>query len=291
MERAKNLTAVPASDARVTIVGDDAYRVDALVRRDLAEALILRELDDGERVAAVERWITLGRVVAERSAAVAEADYLAREVDRLVHGVETSLGGEIQRRFDPAGERSLTRPIVESTVQVRTVLSQMHKQLEELVKRSFDPNDTRSGVAKMMALVKEADQTIARRFDPDRKDSVVARLEKAVKGSLDELRKGMMAPDGPFAALQTDLQAVKVELARREAADGAREEVLSISSGKGRVFEDDLEVVLEELARPLGDAVERTGDRACVGRSKRGDFVVTLASGLAAHGPTQRPRR
>lgn len=280
MERAKNLKAVPATDARVTMLGEDAYRVDGLVRRELAEVVVLRELEDGERVAVVERWVTLGRVVDERSAAVADTDYLAREVDRLVHGVESSLGGEIRRRFDPNAEHSLTRPIVDSGAQVRVVLTQVQKQLEDLVKRSFDPNDTRSGVAKMMALVKEADQSIARRFDPERKDSVVAKLEGAVNDRLGELRKGMLAADGPFAALQSELQAIRVELARRDAADVARHEELAVSSRKGRVFEDELEPVLENLARAHGDTVERTGDRACVGRSKRGDFVITLAAGL-----------
>jgi hypothetical protein len=264
----------------VQLIGTDAYRLDQFVRSNRDEAEHLRALPDGERAREVHRWIDLGRLVDRRTEAVAEADYISKEVDRLVTNVRSSFETEIRKRFDPDADKSLTRPIVEQAVQVKSVVAEAHRQMQELLKTNFDPNDARSAVAKIAASIQAADKQIANRFDPERRDSVIGRIDERVGGQLATLTKWMSGPEGPFQRLQKDIESLKLEIAKREAVKAAKGEVLAISTRKGIDFEDELEEHLERLAQVHGDAVERTGDKPGAGGSKRGDFVLDLADGL-----------
>jgi hypothetical protein len=76
--------------------------------------------------------------------------------------------------------------------------------------------------------------------------------------------------DAGFKALHEKLVAL-------EAAQAARAGERAKSAAKGGDFEDLLEDLLGEIARGANDLLERTGtDAGDAGRSKKGDFVLTL---------------
>lgn len=263
----------------VVILDPGTYRVDGLVRSSNEEVAVLGDLAEEHRPEQVERWIELGVLVEKRVSAVADGDYLGREVDRLVESVRGSIDGEIRRRFDPAADQSLTKPIVEQTTQVKTVLGELQHHLDEMMKRNFDPNDARSVVARMTALVALADKQIAHRFDPARKDSVVGSIDQTVTTRLGSLEKWMAASDGPFATMKGEIERLRVEIAKQQAVASTQRDMFARSSQKGTAFEDDLEPILSELARAHGDTVERTSKVAGPGGRKCGDFVITLRGG------------
>ena len=72
-------------------------------------------------------------------------------------------------------------------------------------------------------------------------------------------------------------RALQEKLAVIEAAQSARAGERARSAAKGADFEDLLEAQLGEIARGGNDLLERTGtDAGDAGRSKKGDFVLTL---------------
>jgi hypothetical protein len=81
--------------------------------------------------------------------------------------------------------------------------------------------------------------------------------------------------DAGFKALHEKLVAL-------EAAQAARAGERAKSAAKGGDFEDLLEELLGEIARGGNDLLERTGtDAGDAGRSKKGDFVLTIDPDLA----------
>jgi hypothetical protein len=77
-------------------------------------------------------------------------------------------------------------------------------------------------------------------------------------------------------------EALQAKLAALEAAQSARAGERARSAAKGGDFEDLLEAMLGDVARGTNDLLERTGtDAGDAGRSKKGDFVLTIDPDLA----------
>jgi DNA-binding transcriptional ArsR family regulator len=129
-------------------------------------------------------------------------------------------------------------------------------------------------------------------FDPTRRDSAVGRIS----GMLDNYFDGdasklatlldptrMGSPLHQFRLeVAAGFQALQEKLVAIEAAQNARAGERARSAAKGADFEDLLEELLGEIARGGNDLLERTGsDAGDAGRSKKGDFVLTLDPDLA----------
>jgi hypothetical protein len=124
-------------------------------------------------------------------------------------------------------------------------------------------------------------------FDPRRQDSAIGRIASMLgtyfDGDasrlallLDPTRLG-----SPLHQFRTEVadgfRALQEKLVAIEAAQQARAGERARSAAKGGDFEATLEQLLGEIARGQGDLVERCGnDAGDAGRSKKGDFVVTL---------------
>jgi hypothetical protein len=129
-------------------------------------------------------------------------------------------------------------------------------------------------------------------FDPSRRDSAIGRisgmLETYFDGDasrlarlLDPTRLG--SPMHQFRAEVTDgFRALQEKLVAIEAAQAARAGERARSAAKGGDFEAVLETLLGEIARGANDVLERCGtDAGDAGRSKKGDFVLTLDPDVA----------
>jgi len=129
--------------------------------------------------------------------------------------------------------------------------------------------------------------TVEELFDPSRRDSAIGRisgmLERYFEGDgsklatlLDPTRLG--SPLHQFRLEVADgFKALHEKLVAIEAAQSARAGERQKSAAKGGDFEDLLESMLGDIARGANDLVERTGtDAGDAGRSKKGDFVLTL---------------
>jgi hypothetical protein len=129
--------------------------------------------------------------------------------------------------------------------------------------------------------------TVEDLFDPKRQDSAVGRIgsmlgtyfdgdASRLAVLLDPTRLG-----SPLHQFRTEVadgfRSLQEKLVAIEAAQQARAGERAKSAAKGSDFEAILESMLGELSRGTGDLVERCGnDAGDAGRSKKGDFVMTL---------------
>lgn len=129
-------------------------------------------------------------------------------------------------------------------------------------------------------------------FDPTKRDSAIGRIStmldtyfdgdaSRLATLLDPTRLGSplhqfrLEVAGGFKALEEKLVALQ---ASQQARAGERAK----SAAKGADFEDLLEALLGDIARGGNDLLERTGtDAGDAGRSKKGDFVLTIDPDLA----------
>ncbi len=129
-------------------------------------------------------------------------------------------------------------------------------------------------------------------FDPKRRDSAIGRMSSMLEtyfdgdasrlaALLDPTRLG--SPLHQFRSeIAAGFTAIAEKLVALEAASTARAGERAKSTAKGGDFESLLESMLGDIARGANDLLERTGtDAGDAGRSKKGDFVVTLDPAVA----------
>jgi len=177
--------------------------------------------------------------------------------------------------------------------QSRVANEQAAQALEQVLRTNFADGDGRlprtlesflGDRGKLRSMVDEL-------FDPTRRDSAIGRigtmLESYFDGDGSRLAQ-LLDPTrmhSPLHQFRTEMdngfKAVQERLAGLEAAHLARAGERSRSAAKGSDFEDLLESMLGEIARGADDILERTGTEAGdAGRSKKGDFVLTLDPAL-----------
>jgi hypothetical protein len=173
--------------------------------------------------------------------------------------------------------------------QSRVANEQAARALEQVLRTNFADGDGRlprtleaflGDRGKLRSMVDEL-------FDPKRRDSAIGRigtmLESYFDGDgsrlaqlLDPTRMG--SPLHQFRLeMDQGFKTLQAQIAALEAGQKARGEERAKSAAKGADFEDLLEALMGEIARGSNDILERTGTEAGdVGRSKKGDFVLTL---------------
>jgi hypothetical protein len=178
--------------------------------------------------------------------------------------------------------------------QSRAANEQAAQALEQVLRANFADGDGRlprtleaflGDRGKLRSMVDEL-------FDPTKRDSAIGRirsmLERYFDGDssklaslLDPTRLG--SPLHQFRdEVAKGFEALQAKLAALEAAQAARAGERARSAAKGSDFEDLLEEMLGEVARGANDLLERTSTEAGdAGRSKKGDFVITVDPGLA----------
>lgn len=129
-------------------------------------------------------------------------------------------------------------------------------------------------------------------FDPTKRDSAIGRIStmldtyfdgdaSRLATLLDPTRLG--SPLHQFRLeVASGFKALEEKLVALQAAQQARAGERARSTAKGADFEDLLEALLGEIARGGNDLLERCGtDAGDAGRSKKGDFVLTIDPDLA----------
>jgi hypothetical protein len=129
-------------------------------------------------------------------------------------------------------------------------------------------------------------------FDPSRRDSAIGRISTMLESYFDGDASRLARLLDP-TRLGSPLHQFRIEIANGfreihdklialEAAQTARAGERGRSAAKGADFEDLLEAMLGDIARGANDLLERCGtDAGDAGRSKKGDFVLTLDPDVA----------
>jgi hypothetical protein len=166
--------------------------------------------------------------------------------------------------------------------------------LEQVLRTNFGDGDGRlprtletflGDRGKLRSMVQEL-------FDPSRRDSAIGRistmLESYFDGDASRLAQ-LLDPTrlgSPLHQFRTEVadgfREISDKLVALEAAHAARAGERVRSAAKGVDFEDLLESMLGDVARGANDLLERCGtDAGDAGRSKKGDFVLTLDPDVA----------
>jgi len=248
-----------SSEARVRVDGERVL-VDHLVLADGAAAAWLGAQPMDDHALLVERALKIGLTALQGVGVTLNVDAVRAEFERFAD-------------------------------QNRVANEQAAAALEHVLRANFADGDGRlprtlesflGDRGKLKSMVDEL-------FDPKRRDSAIGRIGTMLEtyfdgdGSrlaqlLDPTRLG--SPLHQFRIeMERGFKALQEQLVGLEAAQRARADERSKSSAKGGDFEDLLEAMLGDIARGANDLLERTGtDAGDAGRSKKGDFVLTLDS-------------
>jgi hypothetical protein len=256
------IVSFPSPHSSVRVAGD-RIEVDGLAVADgaLAAWLAAQPMDD--QAILVERALRIGLTALQSVGVTLNLDAVRAEFDRFSE----------QNRV--ANERAA-------------------QALEAVLRTNFGDGDGRlprtlesflGDRGKLRATVEEL-------FDPKRQDSAVGRIgsmlgtyfdgdASRLAQLLDPTRLG-----SPLHQFRTEVadgfRQLQEKLVAIEAAQKARAEERARSAAKGGDFEDVLEAMLGDIARGANDLLDRCGtDSGDAGRSKKGDFVLTLDPDVA----------
>jgi hypothetical protein len=244
-------------DPAVRIDGDRVL-VDRLTLTDPGLAAWLAGQPEDDRGVVVERALRIGLTALQGVGVTLNLDVVRSEFDRFAE-------------------------------QNRSANDRAAEALEQVLRANFGDGDGRlprtlesflGDRGKLRGMVDEL-------FDPKRRDSAIGRISTMLDAYfdgdasrlatlLDPTRLG-----SPLHQFRTEVaagfKALGEQLVALEAASAARAGERAKSAAKGGDFEGLLETMLGEIARGANDLLERTGtDAGDKGRSKKGDFVLTL---------------
>ncbi|HYN69973.1 MAG TPA: hypothetical protein VEX41_07175 [Candidatus Eisenbacteria bacterium] len=251
-----------SAQARVRLE-PDRIEVEHLVLADPALAAWLAAQPMDDHAILVERALKIGLTALQSVGVTMNVDAVRGEFERFVdqsraanEKAAEALEQVLRDNFSD-GEGRLPRTL--------EVFLGDRGKLRSMVEALFDPTKRDSAIGRISAMLDtyfDGDASrLATLLDPTRLGSPLHQFRL-------EVANGFKALEEKLVALQAAQQARAGERAR--------------SAAKGADFEDLLEVLLGEIARGGNDLLERTGtDAGDAGRSKKGDFVLTIDPDLA----------
>lgn len=254
---------LPSRREAVVRAEPDRIVVEGLVVNDPSLAAWLSEQPTDDHEILVERAIRIGLAALQSVGVTLNVDAVRAEFDRFAdhsrlanEKAAQALEAVLRTNFGD-GDGRLPRTL-------ETFLGDRGK-LRTMVEELFDPGRRDSAIGRISGMLEtyfDGDASrLARLLDPTRLGSPLHQFRAEVA-------------DG-FRSLQEKLVAI-------EAAQQARAGERAKSAAKGGDFESVLEGLLGDIARGANDLLERCGTEAGdAGRSKKGDFVLTLDPDVA----------
>jgi len=256
------IVSFPSASSGVRVAGE-RIEIDRLTLADgpLAAWLAAQPMDD--QAVLVERALRIGLTALQSVGVTLNVDAVRGEFDRMVDQSKAS------------NEKAA-------------------QALEQLLRANFGDGDGRlprtleaflGDRGKLRSMVEEL-------FDPTKRDSAIGRISTMLESYFDGDASRLAQLLDP-TRLGSPLHQFRVEIAEGfrgihdklvalEAAQAARAGERVRSAAKGVDFEDLLESMLGDIARGANDLLERCGtDAGDAGRSKKGDFVLTLDPDVA----------
>jgi len=256
------IVSFPSAQPAVRVAGD-RIDVDRLALTDGALAAWLGAQPMDDHAILVERALRIGLTALQSVGVTLNVDAVRAEFDRFAdqsraanEQAAAALEQVLRANFGDDGGR-LPRTL-------EAFLGDRGK-LKSMVDELFDPRRRDSAIGRIGTMLEtyfDGDGSrLAQLLDPTRMNS--------------PLHQFRMEVDNGFKALHEKLVAI-------EAAQAARAGERAKSAAKGGDFEELLEGMLGDIARGANDLLERCGtDAGDAGRSKKGDFVLTLDPDLA----------
>jgi hypothetical protein len=248
-------------------------RVDRFVKQDGELATLMRQQIAATEVAMIRAFETY---VGEQSALLKRLN--PTESNELVlairAGVERSVVEQrdhLLREFSlDNGSGALSHFLREVTAKHGALTDSLGQRIDRVV-AEFSLDESDSALSRLVRQMDEAQRRISSEFSLDATDSALARMRRELLEVLEADRRAA----GRFQ---------ERVLATVEAIN-ARKEAERRSTIHGHSFQAEAFVLINRLCQEAGDVAEDVGNESGVlGRSKKGDFVVTLGSDSHAAG-------
>jgi hypothetical protein len=247
----------PTSHPAVRVAGD-RIEVERVTLHDGPLAAWLQAQPPDDHAILVERALRIGLTALQSVGVTLNVDAVRAEFERFAdqsraanERAAAALEGVLRANFAD-GDGRLPRTL-------ETFLGDRGK-LKGMVEELFDPKRQDSAVGRIASM-------LGTYFDGDASRLAVLLDPTRLGSPLHQFRTEVA--DG-FRSLQEKLVAI-------EAAQQARAGERAKSAAKGGDFEAVLEAMLGDIARGQSDLIDRCGtDAGDAGRSKKGDFVLTI---------------
>lgn len=233
-------------------------------------AAYLRDLTENQREQAVVHAVEVGVFCLERARAGQDLDFVRREIDGLLSGVQRALEKmpeETQKQLIArigTAEGQVLAPIQGLVNEVSTAASEKMEGIRKLLQEEIDPAKETSSLGKALRALRDL-------LDPKRTDSV--------QGFLDAALKQVTAESGSLAKAVRDVVAETLkpleermnDLAKEVRGQEAAAEALEQTTQKGAPYEEEVVRALQEWARGLGAEVHHLGID-----NRPGDVLLSL---------------
>jgi hypothetical protein len=214
-------------------------------------AIYLHDFREEELAEVIRRAIKIGLIALKGSVTTEKVDYIEKEFNKLAVKLSVDLD-KFKKNFSDAFEKVFNEDggIMKTTLE--RYLGEGGK-LEDL----FDPQHKGSAISKISTILDEHFKG---------KDSVIFKL-------LDHT-----APESPISSLKKELienylQVMRDKLIGKEAAEEERAK----GTAKGRTYQENLFLKINEICKPFQDVPQYTADIiGKIAKSKVGDVVVTI---------------
>ncbi|MEZ0239274.1 MAG: hypothetical protein ACAH65_00615 [Chloroflexota bacterium] len=255
------IVSFPNSAAARVRVELDRVEVDHLVLDDPALAAWLAAQPMDDHAILVERALKIGLTALQSVGVTMNVDAVRGEFERFVEQSRAA-----NEKAAEALEQVLRANFSDGDGRLPRTLEVFlgdRGKLRSMVEALFDPTKRDSAIGRISTMLDtyfDGDaSSLATLLDPTRLGSPLHQFRV-------EVAEGFKALEEKLVALQASQQARAGERAK--------------SAAKGGDFENLLEALLGEIARGGNDLLERTGtDAGDAGRSKKGDFVLTIDPG------------
>jgi hypothetical protein len=256
------IVSFPSPQAAVRVTGD-RIDIDRLTLADGPLAAWLAAQPMNDQAILVERALRIGLTALQSVGVTLNVDAVRAEFERFADQSRTA-----NEKAAAALEQVLRTNFGDGDGRLPRTLEVFlgdRGKLRSMVEELFDPGRRESAIGRISTMLEtyfDGDASrLARLLDPTRLGSPLHQFRSEVADAFKEIRDKLVA---------------------LEAAQAARAGERGRSAAKGGDFEDLLEGMLGEIARGANDLLERCGTEAGdAGRSKKGDFVLTLDPDVA----------
>jgi predicted nucleic acid-binding Zn-ribbon protein len=252
-------------------VSESAIRILDLIVPSRDVAAYVRALSPVERAQAVVHAVEVGIFCLERARAGQDLNFVRREIDSLLGGIQQALGKlpeETSKHLGAkigTGEGQVLAPLQSLVRDVSNAATDKMQEIRKLLQEDIDPTKETSSLGRALRDLRDL-------LDPRRTDSI--------QGSLNAAVSQVTADSGPLAKAVKDLvsRALKpleekiTDLAKDVRGREAAAEALEQTTLKGVTYEEEVVQILENWARGLGFEVHHVGTD-----NRPGDVMVVVA--------------
>lgn len=251
-------TDITITRASARVINEELI-LDAFTERDSEVVNLVAGAPDPE--SAVHRIMQVGA----RTLGHAQTTVDTAIVEQAFDGMSRQFESRLEQTIEQFGE--ITDGLLDDeSGALTTALGTFGNQLNELLGKTFDPDDKRSVLALFERILGEANtrqvDAVRRVVDPDDDESPLGRHRTEIIKTVKEM--------------ETKFGKQLAELSERFAVQKAQVELIEKTAGKGFTFEELVHTAVSHVAAGHADIAERVGRTPGVAGNHAGDEVVTL---------------